>query len=205
MSWQVRHEGSPNATKNLTAQQVLVGVTEGVWEPSDEVRGPADTDWRSIESHPHFEEAIQEIELPDTGHHDDETHLDMNPLIDVALVLLIFFIITASYDALKKVINMPSMSAKGGTPRVINDKSEICKVEAFLGPDGKTVIYKVDGEEIPEDKIGQGIGRAVAQKRSKVLIDVKDVRWDNVVKIIDAGQGNGATKFMMRVEDKKQN
>ena len=42
MSWQVRHEGSPNATPNLTGQQVLTGVAEGVWEPFDEVRGPGD-------------------------------------------------------------------------------------------------------------------------------------------------------------------
>src|SRR5438270_9213953 len=156
MSWQVRHEGSPNATPNLTPQQVLTGVAEGVWEPSDEVRGPSDAAWQSIESHPFFEEAVQEIELPDGSHEDGETHLDMNPLIDVALVLLIFFIITASYDALKKVINMPAMSAKDGKTKVLVDPNvinQLIRVEARMTPDGKSVVYTVDGKEVPEDKL----------------------------------------------------
>ena len=205
MSWQVRHEGSPNATTNLSAQQVLQGVAEGVWDLADEVRGPGDAKWQAIETHPHFEEAVQEIELPDKGHQHDETHLDMNPLIDVALVLLIFFIITASYAELKKVINMPTMSAKGTKPVVIDAdkaKNELVRVEAFLGPDGK-VVYKVDGEEMPEEHLAQGIARGKAQNRNKLLIDVKDVRWDTVVKIIDAGHEARISKFMMRVDEKK--
>jgi biopolymer transport protein ExbD len=204
MSWQVRHEGSPNATPNLSAQQVLTGVAEGVWEPSDEVRGSADADWRSIESHPFFEEAVQEIELPEGSHEDGETHLDMNPLIDVALVLLIFFIITASYDALKKVINMPAMSAKGGQTKVIDDPkviNQLIRVEARMTPDGKSVIYKVDGNEVPEDKLQQAMEIGVAQKRNKLLIDAENVRWVSVVKIIDAGKGAHVDKFMMRVKE----
>src|SRR5262249_36860969 len=206
MSWQVRHEGSPNATPNLTAQQVLQGVAEGVWDMADEVRGPGDAKWQAIETHPPLEEAVQEIELPDKGHHPDETHLDMNPLIDVALVLLIFFIITASYAELKKVINMPSMTAKGVKPVVLNPdqvKTELVRAEASLGSDGK-VVFKVDGEEMPEEHLAQGIARGVAQKRNKLLIDVKEgVRWDSVVKIIDAGHEARVAHFMMRVDEKK--
>jgi len=202
MSWQVRHEGSPNVTPGLTGQQVLEGVAEGVWEPSDEVRGPSDAKWQSIESHPHFEEAVQEIELPQR-HHDDESHLDMNPLIDVALVLLIFFILTTSYAALTRVMPMPVMSAKGGQIKKIDDPNalnELIRVEARLGTDGKTSVYKVDGEEIPEQHLQQAMMRGTAQKRYKLLIDVKDVSWDSVNKIIDAGHGAGVTHFMMRVE-----
>ena len=204
MSWQARHEGSPNATANLTAQQVLEGVAEGVWEPSDEVRGPSDAKWQAIEAHPLFEEAVQEIELPNKGHHDDESHLDMNPLIDVALVLLIFFIITSSYDALKKVISMPQMTAKGGAIRKFDTElalNELIRVEARMSPDGKSVIYKVDGNEVPEDKLVQAIMIGTTAKRTKLLIDVQDVRWGTVVKIIDAGKGARVDKYMMRVKE----
>jgi biopolymer transport protein ExbD len=202
MTWQVRHEGSPNATPNLTGQQVLQGVAEGVWEPSDEVRGPGDTAWRSIESHPYFEEAVQEIEPPPAQHHPDESHLDMNPLIDVALVLLIFFIITASYSALKKVIPMPTMSKKGGgTPRVVaNNAPELIKVTARTGADGK-VVYTVDGREVPEDLMWQQMAVGVAEKRNTLLIDVENVRWDSVVRILDAAKQARVDKHLMRVKE----
>src|SRR4051812_31009946 len=111
MSWQMRHEGSPHVTSGLTPNQIVQGLNEGVWEPSDEVRGPADKTWAALESHPFFEEALAEYEAAPRHHDDGEEHLDMNPLIDVALVLLIFFILTTSYDALKKVMDMPSMSS----------------------------------------------------------------------------------------------
>ena len=44
---------------------------------------------------------------PPPGEAPDETRLDMNPLIDVALVLLIFFILTTTYESLRRAIDLP--------------------------------------------------------------------------------------------------
>lgn len=199
MSWQVRHEGSPHVTAGLTAQQVLEGVAEGVWDPSDEVRGPSDTKWHQLETHPTFEEPIAEIYEPKKVEHDD-SHLDMNPLIDVALVLLIFFILTTSYDALTKLMDMPSVTRKGqGVKEISGSKlNELIRVEGRV-VDGKTVL-KVDNQEVTVDQLRIAMSKGVAEKRTQMVIDVKDVTWDIVVKIIDAGKLAGVTKFMMRVQ-----
>ena len=42
--WSVRHAGSPESVDGLTAEDVLDGVKEEVWDPSDEVMGPDDPD-----------------------------------------------------------------------------------------------------------------------------------------------------------------
>src|SRR5713101_5012228 len=109
MSWKIRHEGSPRALEGLTLTQVVEGLQDGLWEVTDEVMGPQDEQWVAIESHPQLAEVALDLEPP-PRHQEDETRLDMNPLIDVALVLLIFFILTTSYAALQKVLDMPGMS-----------------------------------------------------------------------------------------------
>ena len=201
MTWQVRRQGSPAITTGLTSQQVLEGVKDGVWDVTDEVKGPNDVAWQPLESHPIFEEAIAEIEMAAPRHHDVEEHLDMNPLIDVALVLLIFFILTTSYDQLRKVIDMPTMSRNSKGIKVLDEsqaKSEFVIVNATLGPD-KKVIYKVDNQEVPEQHLRTAIEVGVAQGRSKMIIDVSDVSWQTVMNIIDAGKQARVVKFMMRV------
>ena len=74
--------------------------------PTDEVKGPADAHWQPIESHPTFAEAAADIEPPPPAV-DGRNHLDMNPLIDVCLVLLIFFILTITYASLERAIDVP--------------------------------------------------------------------------------------------------
>lgn len=199
----MRHEGSPHVTANLSAQQVIQGLYEGVWTPTDEVRGAADTRWLPLDEHPYFEEAVADYEPPKKIKHVGEDNLDMNPLIDVALVLLIFFILTTTYDALRKVMEMPSASAKGEKVKTITEaqaKTEFIRCEARGGPDGKP-IYKVDDEEVREDQLQTAFNRAIAAGRSKLLIDAKDVSVDTFIKIIDAGKGAKVDpKITMRVE-----
>src|SRR4051812_36025306 len=97
MSWQVRHQGSPRVVRNLTLPQIVEGLRDGLWEPTDEVMGPGETRWRPLESHPQLEEIVLALEPPAAAHPPEATSIDMNALIDVCLVLLIFFILTTSY------------------------------------------------------------------------------------------------------------
>jgi len=54
---------------------------------------------------------------------------------------------------------------------------------------------------VPENKLKDAMEIGIAQKRTKLLIDVEDVTWDTVVKIIDAGKGARVEKFMMRIKE----
>ena len=107
MTWSVRHEGSPRSVQGLTLAQVIVGLRDGVWEPTDEVMGPQDRTWVAIEGHQQLAAVAAELDPPIPRTHPDETRLDMNALIDVCLVLLIFFILTTTYAAVQRVVPLP--------------------------------------------------------------------------------------------------
>src|SRR5262249_24545382 len=56
MAWKVRHEGSPQSI-DVEMPQILEGIEDGRWEPTDEVQGPGETKWVAIENHPQFASA----------------------------------------------------------------------------------------------------------------------------------------------------
>ncbi|HTU93054.1 MAG TPA: biopolymer transporter ExbD, partial [Gemmataceae bacterium] len=151
--WKVRHQGSPSALSDLTLGQVAEGLADGRWEPTDEVMGPDDKEWLPIEGHPQLEEIAAELEPPPPRHYDDETRLDMNALIDVCLVLLIFFILTTSYAVLQKRMEAPSVSADKAGPAVITkDKVEQQMIHVIVRMDNGKPVFQVEEKTVdPSD------------------------------------------------------
>lgn len=199
MSWKIRHEGSPKSIEVQTPTQVLEGLRDGLWEPTDEVMGPQDRTWVALESHQVFAEAAAELEPPPAKEHDDETRLDMNPLIDVALVLLIFFILTTTYEAMAKVLEMPTTPdgiRVGQAADVIN---QAVVVQARM-EGGQPVIYLVksmtDREKIPVQDLEAKLKEIVTQThKTEIVIDAdKKVPWSVVMSIPDRAKGAGINK-----------
>jgi biopolymer transport protein ExbD len=202
MSYSIRHQGSPRSVPGLTLAEVAEGLQEGQWEPDDEVKGPKDLDWVAIENHPDFEELAADLEPPPGGHEVDETRLDMNPVIDVALVLLVFFMLTASYAAIQRVLQMPS-GVRKASGRLVYTKDQIkemlIKVTARPGDAGETV-YQVETEPVDEKYLRFVIAKYVKEKnKTELVIDAKGVEWAAVVAIQDAAQGAGVQRaFYLR-------
>jgi biopolymer transport protein ExbD len=178
MSWKIRHEGSPRSIEGMTVPEVTQGLLDGLWEPTDEVMGPDDHQWTAIESHPKFSEIALDMDLPRPKEHDDETRLDMTALIDVTMVLLIFFILTTGYAALQKMLEGPTTSNQdpGKIPKVTKDqvKSMMIVVHVLPEANGKW------GFQIEQDPVTEGALRdrlaqfASATKKTEVLIDCPD-------------------------------
>jgi len=204
MKWKIRHQGSPRSVDGLTLEEVAQGLQDGQWEPDDEVMGPTDKEWVAIENHPQLEEIAADLEPPLTSSEVDETRLDMNPVIDVALVLLVFFMLTASYAAIQRVLEMPSGARKASGRLVYSPdqvKDLLIKVTAELDNNGETV-YHVESEEVGKDFLRTVIAKYVKQKgRTELVIDAKKgVEWASVVAIQDAAQGAGVTKALYMKE-----
>jgi biopolymer transport protein ExbD len=196
MNWKIRHEGSPQSIDGLTLPQVIEGLRDGLWETTDEVMGPGESAWVAIENHPQLAETAADIEPPPPKGHDDETRLDMNPLIDVALVLLVFFVLTTTYATIRKVIDAPSTHAKDKNaplPKLRPDQlPRLVKVKAFKEA-GKDVI-EVEGQAVDEKELERVLSRFINEQRNEVLMDAKDVEWGTLVRIQDAAKGAGASK-----------
>jgi biopolymer transport protein ExbD len=199
MSWKVRHEGSPRFVEGLTPGQIAQGLVEGHWEPTDEVMGPQDTDWVKIENHPVFADAAMDLEPPVGKPHEDETRLDMTPIIDVCLVLLVFFILTTSYAALQRLIEAPAMAQTKikGAPKVTKEQVQqfMIKVTARMEGSGEkdVPVIKVEEKEVPLDRLRMELTRYVKDTRkTELLIDHSPrVPHGTIIAIQDAAAGAG--------------
>lgn len=197
-AWQVRKEGAPDVLSLPTAAEVLTGLRDGNFLPTDEVKGPTDTAWLAIEVHPTFAEAAEEIEPP--PEEADDTHLDMNPLIDVCLVLLIFFILTITYASIERALDVPEDSSEDkGVPKVPLDelKDRVFKVIVTMVPDanhpkGERPVIKIDGKEVAQDRLFIEMQTVInSTGRKEMLMDIdKNVPWGIETAILDAAKGN---------------
>jgi biopolymer transport protein ExbD len=194
MTWKIRHEGSPTAVEGLTLADVVQGLQDGMYEPTDEVMGPADSDWAALETHPQFAEVVADLEPPPPKVETDETRLDMNPVIDVALVLLIFFMLTTSYAALQRALELPSGITRNKQGRLVYTPEKVnqllIKVKARLGDDGQPV-FSVEDEEVDSRFLRSTISKYVDKQKGKteLLIDAQGVDWGAIVTIQDAALG----------------
>jgi biopolymer transport protein ExbD len=189
--WNIRHQGSPQSVEGLTADEVLDGVKEGIWDPSDEVMGPDDSGWVPLEKHPVFEQAMADYDPPPPPPHPDETKLDMNPLIDVALVLLIFFMLTTTYEELRKEFDPPTANKeqKQGPKTEAELKQTSIRVTARM-EDGRPV-YRVENEVVREEDLEAKFKDYRDRSGHEYLaMEVEaEVPWKAVVAIQDAAAG----------------
>lgn len=206
MSWKVRHEGSPRAVEGLNAHQIIQGLLDGRWEPTDEVMGPSDSRWVALEAHPQFADVALEIEPPPPKIEEDESRLDMNALIDVCLVLLVFFILTTSYAAIQKMLDMPNLSADNvGVPKVTKQQVDqyMIKVDVAMekGEEKDVPVIRVEGTRVELSNLVPVLAGYVKNSRkSLMLLDHKpNVPHGVVVAIQDAAKGAGIERVNILV------
>jgi biopolymer transport protein ExbD len=191
-AWQVRKEGAPEVYALPTEADVITALRDGNFVPADEVKGPTDEVWQPLETHPAFAEAALDVDPP-PGETTDETHLDMNPLIDVCLVLLIFFILTITYASLERALDVPEDSPddKGAKTIEFKDiKDRVFKV--FVKMDGEKPVITIEGKQVPLDRVFAEMETVInTTGRKEMLLDIeRDVPWGIETAILDAAKGN---------------
>ena len=202
MSWKIRHEGSPKSVEVKTLQQVVDGLQDGRWEPTDEVMGPQDTAWVPIENHPQLAEIAMDLEPPPRTEHEDETRLDMNALIDVCLVLLVFFILTTTYAELQKMIDSPNLSgdADQKLPVIRRDKVEQSMIQVKVTQTDKGPVIRVEGQEVDPERLVPVLRGFVSASKVELLIDHdRAVPHGTIVAIEDAAKSAHINKVNIAV------
>lgn len=212
LKYQLRHAGSPKVIEGLSAPQITEGLRDGRWDGTDEVRG-AGENWRALEDHPHFGELIEELEEPPGPRHEEPTHLDMNALIDVCLVLLIFFILTTTYViSVHKVLPAPptqtdevkkaaegKKKGKGALPLDPAKARNMVEVRAFKDKAGKPVIQVEnttrdvfdDKGNLDPAKLVNELLPEVKRKLPEILLRAEDISWGLFISIQDAARSAG--------------
>jgi biopolymer transport protein ExbD len=195
MSWKIRHEGSPRTVENLSPGQIAQGLEDGLWEPTDEVQGPDDTAWTPIENHPIFAEVAADIDLTPPKKPDEGTHLDMVALIDVCLVLLVFFILTTGYAALQKMLELGSLSYDevNGVLKVTDDDVEKMMLKIDVRMENGEPVIRLANEVVSPADLTARLTSLMRQTHKVNLIASHgdDVPWGAVVEIQDAAKHAG--------------
>jgi biopolymer transport protein ExbD len=219
MAWRYRREGSTQESGDLSFEQIAAGLRDGKIEPTDEVLGPGDREWQAIENHVDFAEIAEDMEQPLGRIHEEPTSLDMNPLIDVCLVLLVFFILTTSYAAaVLKVIPLASVHADKKGIAVIsakNARERMINVEAFKR--GDKIHVRIQGQSPDILKADGSLdGRKLeaafkmhttgADRKTEMLLEARDLDWGTVVRLQDHAKAAGvlSVTHKLKAESGKQ-
>ncbi|WP_373047409.1 ExbD/TolR family protein [Vulgatibacter sp.] len=118
--------------------------------------------------------------------------INVTPLVDITLVLLIIFMVTATY-IVKETINVDLPKAASGGQAVGTTLTFV------LDKQGK--LY-VDGEESSFDKARAAVRTAVAEdKDARAIISAdKSLSHGQVVELIDLVKTEGLVKFAINIE-----
>lgn len=200
MNWKVRREGSPEWVE-MTLPQLEQGVADGVWETTDEVQPPGEKEWVALENHPHFAELCEELETQPKPAPSDESHIDMTALIDVTMVLLIFFILTTTVAALQKRMEAPTAEKGKAQVREITKEQisqQMIHVKAFMK--GDTPVVLVEDREVDPRRLTAEIQKYASRTKTQLLLEYDDnVTHGLVVDIIDKAKAAGVDKVQSLV------
>jgi biopolymer transport protein ExbD len=202
-AWKVRHEGSPIASHDLRFDQVMQAILDGRFSPTDEVKGPNDLHWLPLEDHPAFAEAAADIEPEQQKFEGDESRLDMTALIDVCLVLLVFFILTTSYVSLQKIIEAADAEGKkvrGARVVKLKDVESSSLLISVRHADGKSTVF-LEKNPVALDDIVRELSRAAGDSKKRMLLLEHDAKVPHgvIVAIQDAAKTAGMEQVLLVV------
>lgn len=132
-----------------------------------------------------------------TGDDGDDviTWINVTPLVDIVLVLLIIFMVTTTY-VVRSQINVD-------LPRAASGQSEVQKTLTFqVKKDGS---YLLDNRAVTLEQVGREVQRKLAdnpQLRAVIAAD-KHVEYQRVIDLIDTLKTNGLEKFALNIERKE--
>ncbi|NMO21660.1 ExbD/TolR family protein [Pyxidicoccus fallax] len=120
------------------------------------------------------------------------TGINVTPLVDVVLVLLIIFMVTANFIVRETVeVDLPRAANGGETVQGL--------VNVVLDKDGKLYF---DGTEMSEADLSTKVAEQVAKdKDTRAIISAdQSLPYGRVMRLIDVVKGQGIAKFALNIE-----
>jgi biopolymer transport protein ExbD/phage FluMu protein Com len=129
----------------------------------------------------------------------DEDEMDLTPMVDMTFLLLIFFMITASFTLQKSLpFPAPSSEQKGAAPQVMS-LDELEDTAVIVRIDEKNQIF-IDDDPLPDQRALTRTLRTVIRDRqlNEVVVSADDAALhETVVAVIDAANDVGAERIRM--------
>jgi biopolymer transport protein ExbD len=120
------------------------------------------------------------------------TGINVTPLVDIVLVLLIIFMVTANFIVRETVeVDLPRAANGGETVQGL--------VNVVLDKEGKLFF---DGAEVDEAGLTAKVAEAVSKdKDTRAIISAdQSLAYGRVMRLIDVVKGQGIAKFALNIE-----
>jgi biopolymer transport protein TolR len=124
--------------------------------------------------------------------------INVTPLIDVLLVLLIIFMVITPVVQMGYLVRVPPKAPAGLPPSAVNDQ-----IILRLLPDNRILINK---DDVPPEQFPQRIHDLLHGNTSKMIFFAgsRDVDYDTTMKFLDVARANGAKNIGIIVEEPGQ-
>ena len=127
---------------------------------------------------------------------DEITGINVTPLVDVMLVLLIIFMVTANYITQNSIqVNLPKADTADATDHQAKNLAFVLDAKSQLYLDGRPVTFDEVGAKIAEVK-----SKSPNAPLDAVISADRDTPHGSVVKLIDTVKKAGITDFAINVE-----
>ncbi len=126
------------------------------------------------------------------GDEEEISGINVTPLVDIVLVLLVIFMVTANFIVRETVeVDLPRAANGGETVQGL--------VNVVVTSDGKLFF---DGAEVTEDDLVKRVKEAVAKNpETRAIISAsQQLEYGRVMRLIDVVKGQGIAKFALNIE-----
>ena len=133
------------------------------------------------------------------GRYKDEPEINLVPLIDVMMVILIFLMITTTYSKYTELqINLPTADVE----RQLERPNEI---SVLVGAQGQYVINKAPVTYASMEQLAGELRRAGAGLREPIVIISADrgSNWQAVVRVMEAARHAGLSQITFTTQSSK--
>ena len=192
-------------TSRMSSQADEQAPASGSQESRPDPRLIADSrshvEWKGLEAEEEFE---PEVDFGRKGVVEDE--LDMTPMVDVTFLLLIFFMVTASFTLQKSIAQPPVPDDQPSTNPIDKPEDEDQYVEVIIDQFNTYRLTSKDSEEIeaPSDQEMRVRMRDMIQSTNAKKLKITahgDATHEKVVTAWDAGIDNDVEDIVIRLSE----
>jgi biopolymer transport protein ExbD len=196
--WNLKHHVTDSKSNLLESIEIKDLIASGLISIEDEIRKEGEYAWKTLLDYPEFQEVFSS---KSTTKHEDDDNIDMNALIDVCLVLLVFFILLTSYAKLVQHLESAKTNPDSKIPSISTSQADqktkvVIKTEA-----GKTFFY-INEQVVESDNLTSALKASARKLKNKdlILYYSDDVPYQAVISIQDAARASDFQQILQALE-----
>ncbi|MEI6770034.1 MAG: biopolymer transporter ExbD [Planctomycetota bacterium] len=196
--WDLRNHDSDSKSILFESIEIQDLIVSGLISINDEIRKEGETTWKTFLDYPEFDDTFS---VKSSIKHDEDENIDMNALIDVCLVLLVFFILLTSYAKLVQHLEAAKTNPDSKIPSITTTQADqktkvVIKTEA-----GKTLFY-INEQVVESENLTTALKASARKLKSKdlILFYSDDVPYQAVISIQDAARAADFQQILQALE-----